>query len=480
VKPINHLNLSISNFTRLTPEQQGQIKNACLEILERIGIRLFSQEALDLLKSAGARIEDGNRVYIPSKLVERALAMAPCGVTLYDRNGEPAMPVTGYRSFFGPGSDCLHIIDHRSGVRRSPILKDVVEGTLVCDSLQNIDFLMSMFLPVDVDRYTADRYQMEVLLNHTTKPIVFVSYETSGTLDAVKMAEVVSGGLSALAEKPFIACYINPTTGLRHNKEALQKLLFMAEKGLPFIYVPGATAGAAVPVTVAGSNAIRLAGSLAGLVIAQLKREGTPVLIPGWGALAMDMRTAVQIYSGPDHQGVAQAMAHYLNLPMLALGGATDAKLVDQQAGIEAALTLMFDAIAGSQLVHDIGYLESGLSGSLAQIVVCDEILNWIKRALVPVDVSPETLALDLIQMAGPDGQYLDKKHTVQHFRDQWHPLLFDRYNYEGWVNKGSQTLAERAAHRVDEILETHEPDPLPGNVRQAIRAIVERPTPHI
>jgi trimethylamine--corrinoid protein Co-methyltransferase len=477
---MNNLDLPYSTFSRLTPDQQNQIKNACFEILERTGIRLFNQEALGLLKSAGASIEDDNRVHIPSSLVERALAMAPHGVTLYDRHGEPAMPVTGYRSFFGPGSDCLHIIDHRSGERRPPVLQDVIEGTILCDGLENIDFLMSLFLPVDVDRGTADRYQMEVMLNHTTNPIIFVTYEMSGTLDAVKMAEVVSGGLSALADKPFIACYINPTTGLRHNKEALQKLLFMAEKGLPLIYVPGATAGAAVPVTVAGSYAVRLAGSLAGLVIAQLKREGTPVIIPGWGALAMDMRTAVQIYSGPDHQGVAQAMAHHLNLPMLALGGATDSKLVDQQAGIEAALTLMFDAMAGSQLVHDIGYLESGLSGSLAQIVVCDEILTWVKRALGSVDVSPETLALDVIQAAGPDGQYLDKKHTVRHFRDQWHPLLFDRNNYEGWVKKGSQTLAERAARRVDEILASHKPDPLPDGVKQAIRAIVERPTPHV
>ena len=266
----------------------------------------------------------------------------------------------------------------------------------MCDGLENIDFLMSLFLPVDVNRETADRYQMEAMLNHTIKPIVFVSYEMSGCIDAVKMAEVVAGGSKSLAEKPFIACYINPTTGLRHNKEALQKLLFMAEKGIPLIYIPGATAGAAVPVTVAGSNAMRLAGALAGLVIAQLKHEGTPVFIPGWGALALDMRSAVQVYTGPDHQGVAQSMAHHLDLPMLALGGATDAKLVDQQAGIEAALTLMLDAVVGSQLVHDIGYLESGLSGSLAQIVICDEILTWVKRALYPVEITSETLALEV------------------------------------------------------------------------------------
>lgn len=474
MNPMNKLDLTGSNFMRLTAEQQSQMKEACIEILERTGVRLYHQEALDLLHRAGLKIEDGNWVRIPASLVDKAIAMAPHCVILYDRHGESAMAVTGYRSFFGPGSDCLHIIDHRTGKRRDPVLDDVTEGTILCDGLENIDFLMSLFLPVNVNPATADRYQMEIMLNNTSKPIVFVTYEMSGCIDAVKMAEVVAGGSTALAEKPFIACYINPTTGLRHNKEALQKLLFMAEKGLPLIYIPGATAGAAVPVTVAGSNAIRLAGALAGLVIAQLKHEGTPVFIPGWGALALDMRTAVQSYTGPDHQGVAQAMAHHLDLPMLALGGATDAKLIDQQAGIEAALTLMFDAVVGSQLVHDIGYLESGLSGSLAQIVICDEILTWIKRSLQPVEITAESLALELIQETGPDGQYLDKKHTLHHFREQWHPLLFECNNYEGWVKKGSRTLAERAADRVNEILHAHKTEPLPEKIKEALREIVE------
>ena len=477
MQSLNQLDLPSSNFTRLTTEQQNQMKSACFEILERTGIRLYDQDALDLLRFAGLKIDDGNCVYFPLQMVEKALTMAPHHITLYNRNCDPVLPITGYRSFFGPGSDCLLIIDHRTGERRAPTLRDLVEGITLCDGLENIDFLMSLFLPVDVKSELVDRLQMEAMLNHTSKPIIFVTYELAGCVDAVKMAEVVAGGATSLAEKPFVVCYLNPTTGLRHNKEVLQKLLFMAGKGLPIIYIPGATAGVAVPSTVAASNAMRLAGSLAGLVIAQLKREGTPVIIPGWGALAMDMRSAVQIYTGPDHQGVAQAMAHHMDLPMLSLGGATDAKLIDQQAGIEAALTLLFDAVAGSHLVHDIGYLESGLTGSLAQIVICDEILTWVKRALHPVDVSAETLALELIHKTGPDGQYLDKKHTLHHFKDQWHPLLFDRSNYEGWVKNGSRTLAERAADRVSEILDQHKPEPLPEQLREAIRTIVENPT---
>jgi trimethylamine---corrinoid protein Co-methyltransferase len=474
MNPGNMLTQDYSPFNRLTEEQCELIYQAGLQILERTGVRLFSPQAVDLLTKAGAEVSEGNRVRISPKLVEWAISTAPKQVTLYNRNGEPVMPVTGRRSFYGTGSDCLNIIDHRTWERRKPVLNDVVAGTIVCDALENIDFVMSMFLPSDVDKELADRYQMEMMLNHTTKPIVFVTYETSGCVDNIKMAEVIAGSPQALREKPFVACYVNVTTALRHNQDALEKLLYLSSKGIPFFYIPGAMAGTAGPVTVAGSNAMRMAGSLAGLLIAQLNNEGAPVLVPGWGALALDMRTTVMSYTGPDHHGVTQSIAHYLGLPMFAKAGASDAKLIDQQAGIEAALTLLFDAVVGSQIVHDVGYLESGMTGSLAQIVICDEIITWIKRALRPVEINDETLALDLIDEVGPDGQYLNTDHTLHHFREQWHPLLFDRNNYQGWEKKGSKTLAERAAERVEEILATHKPEGLSEDLQHALRSSVQ------
>jgi trimethylamine--corrinoid protein Co-methyltransferase len=383
------------------------------------------------------------------------------------------MPVAGYRSFFGPGSDCLNVIDHRTGERRKPLLEDVVEGITVCDALENIDFVMSLLLPTDVDQGLADRYQMEIMLNRTTKPIVFVTYEMDGCVDAVRMAEAVAGGAEALRERPFVACYINVTTGLRHNRDALQKLLYLAGKGLPSFYIPGAQAGTAAPVTVAGSNAMRYAGALAGVVVAQLKREGAPVFVPGWGALPLDMRTTVQPYTGPDHQGVLQSLAHFHGLPFFANGGASDAKVVDQQAALEASLTLFHNAIIGSHVVHDVGYLESGLAYSLAQLVICNEILSWIKRSLAPVTINEETLALDLIDEKGPDGQYIDCEHTFDHFREHWYPELLSRTNHREWADAGRTTLAQRAAEKVDAILASHQPDRLSEEVAAEIGEIV-------
>jgi trimethylamine--corrinoid protein Co-methyltransferase len=474
--PLNRiLDSSHVRFVRLAPEQCQKIHNASLTIMERTGVRLYEPEAIDLVSRAGASVSEGNRARIPARLVEQALSTAPKRLTLYDRNGNPVMPVEGFRNFFGPGSDLLNIIDHRTGQRRKPVLRDVVEGITLCDALDNIDYVMSMFLPQDVNQVIADRYQMEVMLSRTAKPIVFVTYDTSGCVDAIEMAEAVAGSAAALAQKPFAVCYINVTTGLRHNREALQKLLFLAGKGLPAMYVPVVSSGLSGPMTVPGAIASVYAGVLAGLVISQLKRPGTPFIVPGWGAAALDMRTMVEPYCGPDYQGVAQAMARYYDLPTFTLAGASESKLVDQQASFEAGLTLFVTVLAGGQIVHDLGYLESGLCGSLAQLAICDEMVSWIKSCVSEIEVNDETLALDLIDQIGPDGQFLETEHTMQHYRERWYPRLAERDNFGRWQAKGSKTMAQRAAVRVDAILSEHRPQPLPDAAVRAVHAVVER-----
>lgn len=471
----NYFSLDTAQFRRLSDGQNEKLFWACLEVLERTGVRLFHEEALALLRKAGVSISEGNRARIPSGLVEKALATAPKRLTLYNRYGEPAMPVTGYRSFFGPGSDCLHVIDHGSGERREAQLQDVVDAISVVDALPNVDFAMCMFLPHDVPQAVVDRYQMEAMLNQTTKPIFFVTTDFSGCEDAVAMAEVVAGGAEALRRRPLAACYVNVTTGLIHNREALQKLLFLAEKGVPAAYVPSTQGGVTAPVTPAGALVVSQAGALVGLVLSQLQREGAPFIMPGWGGNMLDMRTTVQPYADPDKRALAPDFVHYLGLPMFALAGCSEAKVIDQQAAAEAALTLMTDALCGANIVHDLGYLESGLTGSLVQLAICDEILSWLQHFTRGVDVSDEALALDLIDEVGPDGNFLECDHTYAHFRERWYPRLFERDNYEGWLAAGGKTLAERAAERVEAILSEHNPDPLPEGVARQVRSIRRR-----
>ncbi|MCF8063276.1 MAG: trimethylamine methyltransferase family protein, partial [Deltaproteobacteria bacterium] len=454
-------------FRRLTDEDCQKLHEAGCRILERTGVRLHHPPAVRLLEEAGARVSEENRVRIPPDLVERALETAPSTVTLYDRKGEPVLEAGGFRSFFGTGSDCLNVLDHRTGKRRRAGIRDVIEGVTLCDALENVDFVMSMFLPSDVPRMVADRFEMQAMLEHTTKPLVFVTTDLAGCEDAVAMAGAVAGGEDALRERPLAACYINVTNGLQHNREALEKLLFLSSRNLPATYVPVSLGGASAPITLAGGMALWNAGCLAGLVIGQLNRPGSPFITTGWGASALDMRTGLSPYVEPEKQFMAQDLAHFYNLPMFAFGGISDAKQVDGQAGAEAALTLLANAQAGSHLVHDMGYLESGLTGSLAQLVVCDELVSWVRSALAPVEITEETLALDVIDEIGPDGQHLDSLHTLRHYRDRWYPQILDRQGYETWAARGGRDLGRVAAERAEALLKEHRPEPLAGEIRK-------------
>ncbi len=469
----NYVSFNTPQFRKLSEDQLERIHNASLEILDRTGVCLYEQEALDVLQKAGVKGFEGNRVRIPPGLVEWALSIVPRRVVLCDRNGRRVMPLERNNVFYGPGSDCPNILDHRTGVRRRGTLQDIVDGIRLCDALPNLDFLMSICIASDQDQETADRHQMRAMLMNSTKPILFVTTEFEGCVDAVAMAEAVAGGEEALRSNPIAACYINVATPLRHNAEALQKLLFMAEKGLPTTYTPVVLRGINGPVTAAGALALANAGELAGLVLAQLKRQGTPVILSGGTNDMLDMRTLGDVYAAPENRVMCVEMAHYYGLPVFGLGGASDSKVPDEQAAAEAAFSLLLESLAGSHLVHDVGYLESGLCNSLEQIAICDELINFVKRFMEGLEVSEETLALDIIDEVGPHGDFLGTKHTVEHFKEDWYPNLLDRNNFEGWAAEGGKTLLQRARVRVDEILADHRPEPLPADVQRKIDEIV-------
>jgi trimethylamine--corrinoid protein Co-methyltransferase len=332
-----------------------------------------------------------------------------------------------------------------------------------------------MVLPSDVDGTVADRYQMEAMLSATTKPIIYVTYEMSGCRDAVAMAEAVMGGAEALRRTPLVACYINAVSGLRHNKEALEKLLFLASENLPSLYIPSSTAAVTSPVTPAGSVALDYAGVLVGLVLSQLKREGAPVIVSGMPAGGtLDMKTLVTSYCEPERT-ITTALSHHFGLPMFAIAGASEAKIFDQQAAAEATLGLVVETLAGSNIIHDLGYLESGLTFSLAQLLLGNEVVSWIKAFIKGWEVNDETLALDVIAELGPDGDFLNTAHTLKHFRERWYPDLFERTNYQSWLSKGGKDLAERAKEKINTILAEHKPEPLPAQVKARLREIVSR-----
>jgi trimethylamine---corrinoid protein Co-methyltransferase len=463
-----------AHYARMGHEENEKIHMASLEILERVGVDVHDERARQLLVKGGARA-DGIRIWIPEHVVERALGLAPRRMTLYDRQGKVALRAWGYHTYYGGGSDCLNILDHRRGQRRRPVLQDVKDAAIVQDALPEFAFVMSMFLPEDVDGRIYDRYQMQVMLNHTTKPIVFVTPDFQGCVAAVEMCEAVAGSAEAFRQRPFAVCYINVTSGLVANAEALQKCMYLAEKGLPLLYIPLNAGGVNAPATTAGCMASMNAGTLLGIVLAQLVREGTPVAVPGWNGGPYNLKTMVGNYVLADEQGVPTEMGKYYGLPVFGLGGCTDAKVLDHQCGMEATISLATALLHGANIVHDVGFMDSGLQGSLQLQVMANDTIGFLRAATRGVLVDEDTLALDVIEEMGPTGDFLTHEHTLRHFREPYYSKLADKGTYSQWVDRGATTMEQRAAREVDKILESHQPEPLPADVQRDIQEIVDR-----
>jgi trimethylamine--corrinoid protein Co-methyltransferase len=460
-------------YRGLTNDQCRLIHCASLEILERTGVRLYHQPALDLLKRAGCSVEE-NRVRIPAHLVEWALRTAPSRIMMYDRSGKPVMPLGDRISTFGTGSDCLNILDHRTGKRRKALLQDVVDGIRVADAMPHVDFIMSMFLPSDVP-VAADVRQMEVMLTYSAKPICFVTFEWEGTVEVIEMLEVVAGGAEQLRIHPTAILYLNPTTAFRHNEEALRKLMYAAEKRLPVVYLPDVQRGFTCPITYAGAMACANAGQLVGLMLAQLVNKGAPIILNAATPSSIDMKTMVLPYVEPAGKAFALEMNFYYNLPAFSTGGCSDSKLLDEQAIMEATLSLFCATLRGGNMIHDLGYMESGLTGSLELVVICDEIISWLTAFTKGLEISEETLALDLIHEHGLSGDFLETAHTLRHVREDWQPRLVDRHNFDQWAEGGATSMGDRARPRVAEILSGEPQGSLPPEVAERVSAIADR-----
>jgi trimethylamine--corrinoid protein Co-methyltransferase len=176
-----------------------------------------------------------------------------------------------------------------------------------------------------------------------------------------------------------------------------------------------------------------------------------------------------------DEQGVATSMGKYYDLPVFGLGGSTDSKVLDQQSGFEVTLSLMTSLLHGANIIHDVGFMDAGMQGSMLIMVIADDILGFLRAATRGVEVSEETLAIDVIEELGPTGSYLDHEHTLRHYRQPFYSKLADKNQYSVWLKRGGKAMEDRAAEMVDSILEKHQPEPLPEDIQQKIREIVAR-----
>lgn len=473
----NYVTNSTLNFRVFTEQQCQELHSAALEVLERVGVEIHSERGLEVARKAGAYVE-GNRVKFPPALVEKCIRSAPSRVVLSDREGQRKMMLEGNRFYFGPGPTTTYTRDPLTGERKVPSIEDTNRASRVMDALPNIDFQMDFGTVRDVKTEILDVYTFEAMLNNSTKPIVHWAYNTKNCQTMIDMAAEVAGGLQKLQENPFFAIYTEPITPLVHEFDALDVAMLLAENNLPTIYTPAPQGGVTAPATLAGTIVISLCESLSGLVIHQTVREGAPFIMGGVITI-MDMSTTQITYGSPEFMLLAAGlseMAHYYKIPMFSTAGCTDAKTCDGQHAVEISQNILMAALSGGNLIHDVGYMESGMSTSLQSLVIADEVIGQVKRLVQGIDVNEETLALDVIAKVGPGGNFIAEEHTFNNFKREWFfPSLFNRGRYQDWEAAGKPDLAANAQKKLLNIIDNHQPKQLDENVKAKVHAILNR-----
>jgi len=464
-------------FRVLTDDQIEEIKRAAFEVMSKVGFRVHHEGARKMLKQAGAPI-DGEIVKVPEHVVTACLRTTPKGWTIYDRQGRRAMEVEGRKSYYGTSTASPRTKDALTGEIHPTRVVDIAIGAKVADALDNIDWVMPMGSVQDVAPTVADLYEFEAVVSNTTKPMVFIGYTPRGVELVYEMAAEVAGGIDNLQQRPFLIFYPEPISPLVFPADVIDRLFVCADLSLPQIQGPTIQFGATAPVTMAGAIAQGVAEALMCLVLAQLRRPGCPCSL-GCNFSVFDMAAGLLAMAAPEMSLALAAQAEVaqsFGLPTWGLAGATDAKLIDAQAGAESAFAILAQGLAGLNLIHDVGYIDSGMACSTAQLVLGDENIGMAKRFMRGVEVNPETLARDLIAKVGPGGHYLEDDHTYKHFKNElWVPRLMVRGAYDDWQGQGAKDTATRIQEKLEDIVKNHKAPPLPGKTLAALKTIREK-----
>jgi len=462
----------------LSQDELEAIHNASLRVLESTGIRVMSDEALDILGKAGAKVDyEKNHATIPESLIEEALKRAPKTIKYCARNPKYDFVLNKQEAHFCATGGPPFISDWETGERRYSTSEDLAHCSVIADYLDHVHLIWPLGAGGDVPapiRYIVDMY---TALRNSEKHFEGDSTSAREAQYQIEIAAAIVGGREELRKRPIfshVICIISP---LRYDKGMTEASIELARAGIPVVIMPMPAMGETGPATLAGTMVVNNAEFLGGLVIQEFASSGAPVVYaPAVGAV--DFRTGSGI-SSPEsslmHLGISQ-LTHYYDLPSeIGITGGSVSKLLDTQAGYEKARTIITHLLTTPDIALGLGGLERARITSPEALVIDNEIIDYALRFAQGLEVNDETLAVDVIHKVGPGGIFLGEKHTLKHFRERWMSRLSDIDSFETWQKKGSKPIDEVAREKVKEILATHKPEPIPEDVEKEISGILKR-----
>jgi trimethylamine--corrinoid protein Co-methyltransferase len=471
------------SYKPLTPENIDRIHDASMEVFEEVGVQVNYPEALETFRKAGASIdEEKNVVRLQRDLVKELLATAPSSIRLCGRkdSGEFDLELGGARVYMGTGGTALNVQDPGSLEARRSELRDVMNMARVVDRLDNIHFYMLNVYPNDLPVEEIDVNRFGAALNRTRKHIMGGVYTVEGVRTVVRMAEKIAGSAEALRQNPFISMVACPISPFKLDESYGELAVEAAKHSIPVVVPAEPLCGATAPVTLAGNLVVQNVDTLAGVIMTQLANPGCPAIY-GCISSITDLRD-MKYLAGAVEMGLMNAaaaqMAQFYELPFYATAGMSDSKTVDAQAGYESAITSTLVALAGANFIHDAaGFIEFCLTASFDKLVVDNEIIGMVMRAVEGIEVNDTTLALEEIKKVGPGGHFVSSRHTRKYMRSEHYvPQLSDRETRDQWQAHGAVDARHRSTDFVKSIL-----DETPENViAEETRDWIKREIPGI
>jgi len=464
-------------FEYFSAQDVERIHAGSLRVLETVGLDFLYEPAARLFSRAGCRV-DGSRVFFPPKLVEEQVAKAPSEFTLFARNPAKNVTIGGDHIAFVPcyGAPVVSNLDEG---RRDSTLGDFTNFVKLTHASLYQDItggIMAEPNDIPLERRTAEMVYSSI--RYSDKPFMGGSLGERSANDTIAAAAIVFGSGEELAKRPPFVSILTSFSPLAYDDRMLSAMMAYAQAGLPQLISSLVISGATGPVTMEGTLVVQNAEVLAGITLAQLVREGTPVIYGGQSTGAA-MRYGTLSIGAPEmavNTAATAQMARFYGLPSRSGGALTDSKTCDSQSGFESMMNQLMATISGINFVlHSAGILESYMVASYEKFILDDEICGMCKRILRGEYLTDERLAVDLICGVGPGGEYLTNTHTFANFRKElYQPIIEERSNFGNWVKSGALSIENKANAKWKAILENYVEPELPKDLERDLRKYVD------
>jgi trimethylamine--corrinoid protein Co-methyltransferase len=460
----------------LTEQDVHKIHDATLQIIEKVGVRFPSKQALDIWEASGAQVDREKKIVrAKPEIIEAALKKAPPAYKLSARDPEQDLQLDGNHVHLGTDGCGVEVIDIETKQKRTSCLQDVRDIARVADATEEVAFHWVPVSAQDTPVKARGLYEVKAVWENSTKHVQTESIYNAGEAKAaIEMAAILAGGRDRLRDRPVLSLMQCTAPPLGHDGGSLDAALLAAEVGIPTGFMTMAASLTTGPATMAGTLAVGNAEVIAATALLQLAHPGAPVFYAA-AQTASDLRTGAYTGGGPEDflfGAATNVLSDFYNIPLSMGSFATGAKEPNWQAGLEGSLSTFMASVVMSDMLLGCGFLHGSRIWSYAEMMMDCEIFSIIHKMMGGIIVDEETLALDTIAAVGPGGHFLAQKHTKNHMREIYVPQFLDRRPYGEWETK-QDDARDWALAKARKLLKEHQPDPIdPKIIREFDRII--------